>query len=489
MNSIDKNGIKATIKKQIEIGLIVLLVIHSGCNKLVEIDPPVDTITTEQVFADDNNAIAAVTGIYSKLAGKNEPFSTANGGTSIVTGLSSDELAIFSSAQSLMVIYRNELVERGPHVQIDGLWRRTYEYIFPINVCLENLNKSPGITATTRLKLLAEVKFLRTFCYFNLINLYGDVPFVETTDWDKSRLTKKMSKAEIYQILINDLLEIKGVLPEDYTSYNNERVRATRWAAEALLARLYLYNENWVQAEISATNVISNTLYSLPPNLSDVFLKNSKEAILQWHNSSSVGSVTQNITPEGYVFIPQFNNRPPDYFLSNQLLSSFEVDDKRKIDWIKTITYLNKQYSFSFKYKKGFPDMVPNGPVTEYSMVLRLAEQYLIRAEARVNQDNINGAKADLDVIRKRAGLGVTTATSKEQLLAAIEQERRVELFTESGHRWFDLKRTGRIDAVMSVVTPQKSNGATIWKSYQQVYPIPYGEITLNPNLTQNSGY
>jgi hypothetical protein len=117
--------------------------------------------------------------------------------------------------------------------------------------------------------------------------------------------------------------------------------------------------------------------------------------------------------------------------------------------------------------------------------VFRLAEQFLIRAEARAHLDKITGAnsaKADLNMIRDRAGLPPTVASTKEEMLAAILQERRMELFVEWGHRWFDLKRTGKASEVLSVLKPR-------WDPTDVLYPIPYNELQLNPNMMQNAGY
>jgi hypothetical protein len=139
-------------------------------------------------------------------------------------------------------------------------------------------------------------------------------------------------------------------------------------------------------------------------------------------------------------------------------------------------------YYFPFKYKLNKPE----DPQSEYLMVLRLAEQYLIRAEARAQQGDLTGARSDLNVIRHRAGLNGTNTSTKETLLTAILKERQVELFTEWGHRWLDLKRTGKVNAVMTMVTPQKGG---VWENFKQWYPIPRQDLRLNPNLTQNEGY
>ena len=116
-------------------------------------------------------------------------------------------------------------------------------------------------------------------------------------------------------------------------------------------------------------------------------------------------------------------------------------------------------------------------------MILRLGEQYLIRAEARAQQGNVSGAWQDLNTIRMRADLG---PSAQPDILAAIGHERQIELFTEMGQRWLDLKRTGQVNAVMEVATPLKGGS---WNSYQQLYPVAQGDIQDDPQLTQNVGY
>ena len=163
------------------------------------------------------------------------------------------------------------------------------------------------------------------------------------------------------------------------------------------------------------------------------------------------------------------------YALTTWLLDSFEPGDLRITKW----TGVNAQhYSYPAKYKATTATSTP----MEYNTVLRLAEQFLIRAEARAHLGNTAGAAEDLNRIRKRAGLAVTTANGVSDLLAAIAQERRVELFAEWGHRWLDLKRTGQADAVLKKI----KDG---WKAQDTLYPIPYTELMHNSSLVQNPGY
>ncbi|WP_121196115.1 RagB/SusD family nutrient uptake outer membrane protein [Mucilaginibacter gracilis] len=141
--------------------------------------------------------------------------------------------------------------------------------------------------------------------------------------------------------------------------------------------------------------------------------------------------------------------------------------------------YQGTPYYYFSKYKQKLTNTTATG---EYVTYLRLAEQYLIRAEARAKQGNLAGAIADINVIRTRAGLLNTTAVLQPDILLAIEQERRIELFGEYGHRWNDLRRTGRANAVLGALK-------TTWTANAALYPIPKTEIQNNSNLTQNPGY
>jgi starch-binding outer membrane protein, SusD/RagB family len=195
-----------------------------------------------------------------------------------------------------------------------------------------------------------------------------------------------------------------------------------------------------------------------------------------------------NATTMGFNVLPPDVGFPPSYYVSEGLLNSFEVGDRRKSEWINKSDYEGTTYYFPYKYKIGQAQQAVDGDPTEYYTVLRLAEQYLIRAEARARQGNISGAAFDLNAIRSRAGLSNTPAVTQQDLLAAIMHERRIELFSEWGHRWLDLKRTGQVDAIMAIATPLKNTGTT-WQSYQQLYPIPLSQLELNPFLRQNPGY
>ncbi|HCS20776.1 MAG: hypothetical protein A2X18_13155 [Bacteroidetes bacterium GWF2_40_14] len=456
--------------------IAILFTIGLGsCEKFIRIEPPIDQIVRANVFSDDAAAISAIRGIYSAMI--SEGF--ANGALSSATyllALSADEMKT-TETKFQPPFYSNSLLAGTENVYTI-FWKQPYTYIYYANAILEGMAASTGMTAANKLQLEGEAKFVRAFCHFYLVNLFGDVPLVQTTDYQQNRTISRTPAQQVYQQIIADLLDAKEKLAGDYSISNTERIRPNKAVATALLARVYLYTDDWANAETQASAVIGNSNYRLLDDLNQVFLKNSEESIWQLMTvtSSSIN------TYEGNIFIPVSNNW--SRYVTSELLTAFEANDKRREHWIGTYTSTdgtNTITYYPFKYK------ISSGTtITEYSMVMRLAEQYLIRAEARAQQNKVTGANSaetDVNTIRGRAGLNPTVANTKAAMLLAIEQERRVELFTEWGHRWLDLKRTNRANAVLGALSYKN------WQSTDVLFPINTTEMDNNPNLTQNPGY
>jgi hypothetical protein len=374
-------------------------------------------------------------------------------------------------AQDMIQFIDNSLQASNPFNTI--LWADLYNKIYNVNSSIESLNASNTLSTQTRNRLLGEVKFLRAFCYFYLVNCYGDVPLLVSTDYKVNAIAPRDPLTKVYEQIIADLKDAETLLPPDYSRYGGERIRAISPAAKSLLARVYLYREDWANAEAKATEVIEDQgLYKIENNLDSVFLANSNEAIWQLRPV-----VPGNNSGEGSYFLPS-----DGYMLSalrKEFIPANPGTDKRVANWINSFSN-GEQFFYPFKYK-----IYMGVELKEYSMVLRLAEQYLIRAEARVRQGKVTGdpsAATDINVIRKRAGLGNTTATTQPDMMLVIENERKLEFFCEWGHRWFDLKRTRRAGAVLSGIK-------TGWQPTDQLYPIPKTEREANTSLTQNDGY
>jgi hypothetical protein len=457
------------------ITLIALTFSISGCEQFLEdIDPPKSQISSQVIFTNDVMATSAVIGIYLDMLNHNSFASGSNASITALAGLSADELNELPGTDNNAIEFeQNELGKENVHVY--GLWQSLFKSIYAANAILEGLNTSSGLTASVKAQLVGEALFVRAFCNFYLVNLFGDTPLITTTDYLTNAKVSRTSMETMQSKIVDDLLAATASLSAEYVNRDafssEERVRPNKFTAIALLARVYLYQGNWQKAEEYSTQIIDNTThYELKSDLNEVFLMNSREAIWQ------LAPVAPNFnTHEGYFFV----GLPSEYnVLKDDVVSGFEPLDKRKAEWVGT----NGTINFPHKYKQY--TSTPN--VTEYSMVFRLAEQYLIRAEARAQQDNVTGtnsAASDINTIRHRAGLPNTLATTKTEMLAAAEQERRVELFTEWGHRWFDLKRWDRTDEVLGPKKPR-------WSDTDKLYPVPQLEINKNTKLLpQNPGY
>lgn len=446
--------------------LVAILQLLS-CKKFVDIEPAPNLINTDAVFATDATAVASMNGVYIKM--RSFSLALTNGGLSVFAGLSADEIYNTSTSTTYDPFFRDSIPVDN-NTLLRNFWTEPYGNIYRVNAVIEGLARSRTLTDTLKKQLLGEAKFVRGLYYFYLVNLFGDVPLITETEYETNQSMGRTPVHQIYQFLEKDLTEAEALLSSAYRSQG--RITANKWAVAALLARIYLFQKNWSLAEKKANEVLMSGAYQLVNNINNVFLKTSPETILEIAPQNESGN-----TVEGATFIPASATTRPSLALTASLLNSFEGADQRKTSWTKSTTVGGIPYVYPLKYK-----VRSGASIAEYNIVLRLAEQYLIRAEARAHIGKLTEAKADIDAIRSRAGLSGTSANDQQSLLLAIESERRKELFCEWGHRWFDLKRTDRIDAVLSAVKP-------FWKDFAAYYPIPFSQIQLNPFLTQNPGY
>jgi len=463
--------------------------VFTGCKKFIEVPVPLDRIAVQNVYTTDATAISAVTAMYARLgdASGSPQFQLVS--ATYCTGLSSDELTLTAGVSGILAdYYKNSLTSPT----VPQFWTSVYSLVYLANSAIEGLDASSSLTPAVKQQLLGEAKFMRAFGLFYLVNLYGDVPLAVSTDYKINSLMPRTPAAEVWKQIISDLVEAEDLLNTNYVGADvitsiatTERVRPNRWTASALLARAYLYTGDYANAEAEATRIIINSsLYSLS-TLSNAFLKNptiNKEAIWQIQTITAGWN-----TNDARVFILPATGPSLSYpvYLNKRLVYDFEPGDARTTNWIKGIQVGTDSFYHAYKYKSA----TQNAPITEYNIVFRLAEQYLIRAEARCMQNKLQLAVDDINIIRQQHG-GLSTPlpapTTQSDAIKIILHERRVELFCEWGHRWLDLKRTNTIDAVMDIETPLK--GGT-WQSMDKLYPIGNDDLRNNPNLSQTPGY
>jgi hypothetical protein len=456
--------------RHITLWIVIIAICIPSCGKFLNVPDPKNQLLTSDVFSNDNSASSAILGIYSDMMTN----SNLNGYVTVFSGMSADEIIPTSNfaITSYIQFENNSLQADNPDVS--STWGTIYPYIYDANACLQSIAVSNGMSESMKKQLTGEAKFIRAFCNFYLTNLFGPIPIITSTDYSiNARLTQNSIPA-VYSQIETDLKDAIQLLSRDYSFSSGEKVRPTSWAAAAMLARVYLYEQNWTASVAMADTVINSNMYSLNPDLNEIFLANSPEAIWQ------LIPVAPGIdTREGNIFIPSDQSTIPNFLLRNDLLNSFEVGDNRKAAWIDSSVVNGQPYYYPYKYKISGGD-----ELTEYYMVLRLAEQYLIRAEANAHLNQIAASVDDINFIRQRAGLPTLPETiTFDSCLSVVGHERQIEFMAEFGHRLFDLKRTEMADAVLGPLKPGN------WQTYDTLWPIPLSQLNADPFLTQNPGY
>lgn len=453
----------------IKIIAISIIISLAACKDFIVIDIPKDRITTPAVFTDDATAAAAVSGLYARLGWPSgTPF--LNGAVTIFLGLYTDEFDYTGTNSNDREFAENNLSIRNDHIYLN-LWKQAYEIIYISNRCIEGLQASDRLDPSLKSQLLGECHFIRAFCYWYLVNLFGDVPLTKITTYEDNSLLPRTVAKDVLTQVKNDLVTAQSLLVPEYPSAGKFRVNY--YTATALLARYYLYNREWQLAEKTATEIINSPLYNFEPDLLKIFLTTSTEAI--WQLGVDQGTINVFETQR---FIPIGTVNKPMYPVTEGLIQAFEPGDSRAADWLSPKTVAGIDYIMPYKYK-----VRANAVKTESLIMFRITEMYMIRAEAIAMQDNrdLDDALLDLNRIRNRSDLPSIVSADRSFVRDAILKERRVEFFAEWGNRFFDLKRLGKLDQVLS--------SKTGWNTEDQYLPIPYQERLANPLLTQNDGY
>lgn len=448
--------------------VLAALAAHS-CDDFLEPDAPNSQLNSGNVFETRATATAAMTGIYARMRDTGLLTGSTNGLSNLL-GMYGDEMDFYGAAETdASLFYQNSVLPSTATVR--SLWNAAYNQVYAANAMLAGLEGADALSEADRSQLMGEALFARALLHFYLANVWGDVPYVTTTDYERNTHVARLPLAQVYERCAADLDEAAALLPEAYV--NAGRTRPNAFAARALLARVSLYAGDYNRAAGEASAVLGHTaLYTMPAGPAAAFLKTSPATVWQF----SPGSQNSN-TYEAATFI--FNSGPPARSaLSTSLMAAFPPGDLRRTHWTRAVTAGANTWYHAYKYKAA-----ATAPATENSIVLRLGELYLVRAEARARAGELTGARDDLNVIRAAAGIGDTPAVSQEEVLADILLQRRLELFAEFGHRFFDLRRFGQLQATMGAAKPG-------WDTRDALLPLPERELQLNPALApQNPGY
>jgi hypothetical protein len=447
------------MKKNLRILPFILLL--TGCQSFLDVQPELQ-VDESQAITNGSTAEAAVNGLYNRLGsdgyyGSNFPaLSYLSGGDIQWTGSQSDPQQITA---------RKLTADNG---YVGSAWSAIYKTILQANYLLETVPglSDPQLTADRKNQIQGEAYALRALSYFDLARGWGGVQLIlkaTHTPSDNTGITRS-SLDDTYAQVLKDLTAAEPLLGS--TTNRNKITRKTVWA---LRARYHLYRKEWEQAETYASKLIDDAAnYKLAKPYSAFFANNAvttAESVFEIAYTNSFKNGHYN-----WWLPPALSGRrewaPNDKLVT--LLNDPTVGGNRSELIAKTVPPGNLWYGKLY-YR------TPLG--TDPAYVIRIAELYLIRAEARTQLGKTTTALADLNAVRDRAGVALSQASTKDALLLAIENERQVE-FPFEADRWFNLVRTGRVAAVLGITDVNK-----------YVLPIPNSEILADKALTQNPGY
>lgn len=467
------------------IPMLLLSMVITSCKKsFVDITPrgivPVTTYYTTEI--DIRNAL---TGTYSSLRPiYNEQYGFGE--------LPSDNAQTYGESE---VLYgeQDKLTWAATSINLQNAWARFYATIAYANIVLEHVG-TPPMTEANRNSYTGQAKFLRALMYFNLVRMYGGVPLIlkEITSETEALSYNRSPAAAVYAQIEKDLTEAAAVLPAAYTG--SDIGRATSTAANALLGKVYMYQNKFTEAESTLATVSANAGTLLPY---DQIFGQGKD-----NNRDIIFSVQYlgGGFGEGNTFARSFVPQPSGTTItavtgnSNNsgtpdLYNAFEAGDNRRNTAIGVYSAGTLVYYYAKKFV--YQSVGANSEGDNDWPVLRYADIILLYAEALNENNKTPDALTQLNLVRSRSGLAAKTGLSQIDARTAIRNERRVELCFE-GERWFDLIRW---NIMVTVMQAHKTNYVPANGSIGNVlptlslYPIPRREITLNPNLTQNPGY
>ena len=457
--------------------LLITLLVAVGCDVLDQ--EPQTAISDETAIRDLKSAEAALNGLYSQLQ------ATDYYGSNLL--IMADVTADVSQSIGTWDFYRemDTYVTSAGNLENRNLWSQAYSTVNHANNLIADVPVIDEIPQAAKDRILGQAYFIRALAFFDLTRTFGGVdgvygelgiPLVTTPsrEINENSFPSRASIAASYQQVQSDL----GMAESLLSGFDNPN-RVSEAAVKALQSRLGLYIEDFDMAETYATDVIGDYGFLLVPEFESIFRdENTDEAIFELNYTTTDGNDIR------FWYFPSSAGGRGDISLHEEMvtLATSRANDERG-DLIGFDANVGAYYPTKYA-KAGGDDNI---------QVLRLAEMYLNRAEARVRKTPIDipGALADLNEIRNRAGMADTTGLGVDEpaeILEAIELERGIEFIME-GHRWFNLVRTG--NAVNTLTGVDRLNGAPVSLSDpdRQVFPIPSRDMDSNENLVQNSAW
>ncbi|SEJ02143.1 SusD family protein [Dyadobacter koreensis] len=451
--------LKFHIRYNVALFIIIGLLASSCQSYFLDVEPQ-QSISDQSVIVDAATAETALLGVYDKLQSGNYYGGDGYQAAAYLAG--GDNLWVGTLNYYATFITHTY---RSDNTLLNSVWYSIFTVVNGANNVIDKVEKleSKSITEAQRKQFSGEAYVLRSLAYFDLARAWGNVPIVlkPTTAPNDFDGVKQSSKEQVYRQVLEDLTKAEGLLPA-----TTDRNRITLKTVYAFKARVHLYLAEYDKAEEYASKLISDSNYELISWSSFVNSKNSKESVFELAYSTSDKSSHYGAwSSDGYR--NQFCPGPSLYNLLQDPATG--GDRKILIKNISTSAILN--YYVQLLYWRSTGD--------NPTYIFRIAEQYLIRAEARTKKatPDLTGALADLNAVKTRAKVPAFASTDKSLIEKAIEDERRAEFALEP-HRWFDLVRTGRAGTVLGVTDSKK-----------YIFPIPFNDLAADKDLVQNEGY
>lgn len=452
--------------------VIIGVLLFLSCDSILEKEP-LNQVIESKVITDQQSANAAVAGLYSEL--QSEEYYGFN--FLIIGDVSSDIAQSIGTWDFYREMDTYEVSAAG-NTENDNFYTSAYSTINIANNILEKIPELSNVSSEDKEPMLGAAYFVRALALFDLTRLYGGVPGVvgtmgvpivteATNSLSEIQYPDRPTLEKSYTAIEEDLLTALGLLPE-----SSDKSIASKGTARALLSRLYLYMREYDKVIEYSDDVISDPNYLLNPDFEDVFAtKLGAESIFELNfNSSDQSGIRNWYNPNG----GRGDLTTHQSFYQEATANPNDVRGE-------VFGFSESNGHFQTKYKK------PGG--IDNIIILRLAEMYLNRAEARVYTNDLEGAISDLNKIRTRAGIEeINPSSTKEELIKAIKQENKLE-FAFEGHRYFDLMRTGDILEVLQNIERMNGPAVSLPEIGRAVFPIPNFELDANKNLTQNEAY
>lgn len=448
--------------------LIVMLSVLTSCEQRLEVNDPIDQISSAQIFESVNTADAALSHLYTEIQAYSL-FSGGSSGAGVLLGAYTDDLINNDAFNQNAGADLFNNVQGNSNTSIKTAWTNAYKEIYTANAIIEGIEKSTAIAEPDKKRIKGEALFLRTLIFFYLHQLFGDIPYPTTTNYTVNQSLPKTPESEALRLIRKDLEESVNLLNDQYR--NAERIYPNKKTAQLFLATVLMTQNQWSDAEILLREVVPSTLYVWENDPVKTFKKTGKHILWQL-------KPLQNNYATSEALLYYFSSGVPNtYTVANSLVNSFDAADLRRQNWMTKITTNQTAYYRVDKYRN-----ITNN-TDEYSIVFRLEEAYLLLAEALAQQNKLSAAIPYLNKVKQKAGIALTPeSTPKEQLLTEILKENQKEFFAERGIRFVTLKRAGRLNELVAT----KPN----WKEHHRYWPLPISELLLNPNLNpQNNGY